>query len=294
MWIKFHLSLGKSSTGHSVKNYLWPFTLLIAVICLDQVSKGMWASAESIHFNEGIIFGLFADVSANLRIITLCCFGGFLLTFYCAILFFIPRKMKLLKAGMSLLIGGVLGNVIDRMLTGQTVDFIPAPWMQVSFNVADVFQWIGALIIFIQILKRGSEIWHPENQRGRYLILPHEQLLFSLKLLIITFTTAVMLGIFSITFLNVLLGHADLAAERSTVLLNFSLAYVFITLIVSLFSFIFGIYVSHRSAGPVHAFALFVDDLTQGKLRDFKLRDRDHFKELEHIAKKLQEQLRDS
>ncbi len=294
MWIKYLLNLNQSNTGHRVKNYLWPMALLVFVIFLDQFSKGLWASSGGVHFNQGIIFGLFSDVSANLRIITLCCFGGFLLSLYCALLFFIPRKMIALKAGMTLLIGGVLGNVIDRMLTGQTVDFIPAPFLQVSFNVADVFQWIGALLIFSQILKRGAEIWHPENQRGQYLILPHEQLLFSLKLLLITFSTSVILGIFSITFINVLLGHEQMSAQRASVLFNFSLAYISITLIVCLFSFVFGVYVSHRSAGPVHAFALFVDDLTQGKLREFKLRDRDHFKELEKIAKKLQEQLRDS
>ncbi len=277
-----------------MRNYIWPFILLIAVILADQVSKGIWANAGTIHFNQGIIFGLFSDVSANLRIITLCSFGGFLLALYCALLFFIPRKLRYLKIGMTLLIGGVLGNVIDRMLTGQTVDFIPAPFMAVSFNVADVFQWIGAALIFIQIVTRGSEIWHPENQRGQYLILPHEQFLFSMKLLLITFSTSVILGIFSITFINVLLGHEALSQERSSILFNFMQAYIFIALIVCLCSFVFGIYVSHRSAGPVHAFALFVEDLTQGKLREFKLRDRDHFKELEHIARKLQEQLRDS
>lgn len=277
-----------------MKNYLWPFILLLFVILVDQASKNLWMNTESIHFNQGIIFGLFSDVSANLRVITLCCFGGFLLALYCALLFFIPRRMHLLKIGMTLLIGGVLGNVIDRMLTGQTVDFIPAPFMEISFNMADVFQWLGAALILIQVLVRGAEIWHPDNQRGKYLILPHEQLLFSLKLLLITFSTSVVLGIFSITFINVLLTHEQLSDSRSSILFNFMLAYIFIALIVCICSFIFGIYVSHRSAGPVHAFALFVEDLTQGKLREFKLRDRDHFKELEHIAKKLQEQLRDS
>ena len=189
--------------------------------------------------------------------------------------------------GISLLIGGVIGNVIDRMVSGTTIDFIPMPYFRVVFNLADVFQWIGAIAILINIWHHGATIWHPENQRTKYLILPKEQLRFCFKLVTIACLSSMIAGVFSFAYVRVILLENDVA-NATAILTNFFLAYSSITALFCVLAFIFGLYISHRSAGPVHAFSLFVDDLTQGNLRDFQLRDRDHFKQLEQIAIKLQ------
>ncbi|MBH47927.1 MAG: hypothetical protein CME71_07115 [Halobacteriovorax sp.] len=271
-----------------MKNVILALLCLISVLIIDQVSKRLGVDPQMIHWNHGIVFGLYSKVSPTLRIITLCSFGGFLLAIYFFLLFFIPKTILSLKIGLSFLIGGVLGNVIDRMVDGRTIDFIPMPGLEVVFNFADVFQWIGAGLILWNIWQRGGEIWRPDNQRGNYLILPREQLQFCLKLLAITFATSSIVGIFSFAYLRVILIESRLANSEA-ILTNFALAYFFIVLVFCVIVFVFGLYVSHRSAGPIHAFSLFVEDLTQGKIRDFQLRDRDHFKQLEKIALRLQD-----
>lgn len=271
-----------------MKNVIIALSCFVGALIIDQLTKRFGADPSALHWNQGIVFGLYSDVSPTLRIITLCSFGGFLLASYFILLFFIPVRMLSLKVGLSLLIGGVLGNVIDRMVDGRTIDFIPMPGLQVVFNMADLFQWLGAALILWNIWYRGGEIWRPDNQRGRYLILPKEQLTFCLKLVAITCATAGVVGIFSFAYLRVIL--LEVSAQNSgAVLLNFALAYLSIIAFFCVIVFIFGLYVSHRSAGPIHAFSLFVDDLTQGNMREFQLRDRDHFKQLEKIALKLQE-----
>ena len=271
-----------------MKNVILSLTCLVLVLVLDQVSKRYGVSPQDIHWNYGIVFGLYSEVSSTVRIITLCSFGGFLLAIYFILLFFVPKNILSLKIGLSLLIGGVLGNVIDRMIDGRTIDFIPMPFTSIVFNVADFSQWLGAFFILWNIWKRGSEIWRPDNQRGQYLILPKEQMQFCMKLLAITLATSGIVGIFSFAFLRVVLLESSVSNDAA-ILTNFTIAYISIVALFCGIVFVFGLYVSHRSAGPIHAFSLFVDDLTQGKIRDFQLRDKDHFKQLEKIAIRLQE-----
>lgn len=271
-----------------MRNVFISLICLILVLILDQASKHFGIDPQNIHWNHGIVFGLYSEVSSTLRIITLCSFGGFLLAIYFILLFFVPKNILSLKIGLSLLIGGVLGNVIDRMVNGRTIDFIPMPFVDVVFNLADLFQWIGAGLILWNIWRRGGEIWRPDNQRGKYLILPREQLQFCLKLLAITFATAGIVGIFSFAYIRVILIEAQ-QTNSTAILTNFALAYFCIVSLFCVIVFVFGLYISHRTAGPIHAFSLFVDDLTQGKIRDFQLRDRDHFKQLEKIALRLQD-----
>lgn len=271
-----------------MKNVIISLICLVVVLVLDQVTKRYGVSAQDIHWNYGIVFGLYSDVSPTIRIITLCSFGGFLLAIYFILLFFVPKNILSLKIGLSLLIGGVLGNVIDRMVDGKTIDFIPMPMTNIVFNLADFCQWVGAFLILWNIWRRGAEIWRPDNQRGQYLILPKEQIQFCIKLVAITVATSGIVGIFSFAFLRVILIEAR-APNSVAILTNFSVAYISIVALFCGVVFVFGLYVSHRSAGPIHAFSLFVQDLTQGKIRDFQLRDRDHFKELEKIALKLQD-----
>lgn len=274
-----------------MKNIIIGICFFVAALTLDQVSKRLGMSGENLHWNQGIIFGLYSQVSPTLRIITLCSFGGFLLACYLFFLFFIPTNLLSLKIGLSSLMAGILGNVIDRMIYARTIDFIPLLNLDIVFNLADAFQWLGAFLILWNIWRRGSEIWHPENQRGQYLILPKEQFRFCLKLMAITLATSSIIGIFSFSYLRVVLIEIN-AATTNAILTNFAIAYLFIVAVFCLIVLVFGLYISHRSAGPIHAFSVFVDDLTQGNLRDFQLRDRDHFKQLEKIALKLQEHFR--
>jgi signal peptidase II len=61
----------------------------------------------------------------------------------------------LLACGLALIVGGALGNLIDRLLHGRVVDFILAHWgshLFPAFNVADSAISIGAALVILDAL----------------------------------------------------------------------------------------------------------------------------------------------
>ena len=64
---------------------------------------------------------------------------------------------RLFAWALSLILGGALGNVIDRLLHGYVVDFIQvhyAGWYFPSFNVADSAITVGAVLLILDELLR--------------------------------------------------------------------------------------------------------------------------------------------
>ncbi|MFP3353596.1 signal peptidase II, partial [Pseudoalteromonas sp. SIMBA_153] len=67
-----------------------------------------------------------------------------------------PRKATLLSFGLALVLGGAVGNLIDRLLHGHVIDFIHVHyadvWHYPIFNIADIGISIGVLLIVIDML----------------------------------------------------------------------------------------------------------------------------------------------
>jgi signal peptidase II len=62
------------------------------------------------------------------------------------------RTQKLLALSLALILGGALGNLLDRLLGGQVVDFILAHWHEAqfpAFNVADSAITVGAALLLL-------------------------------------------------------------------------------------------------------------------------------------------------
>lgn len=67
----------------------------------------------------------------------------------------LPRTKKLLSIGLALILGGALGNLIDRVMHGFVIDFLDfhiKTWHWPVFNLADSVITIGAAVIIIDIL----------------------------------------------------------------------------------------------------------------------------------------------
>lgn len=65
------------------------------------------------------------------------------------------RRHALLAAGLALIFGGALGNVIDRIWHGHVIDFIHFHWRQwefPAFNLADTAITIGAALLIIDAI----------------------------------------------------------------------------------------------------------------------------------------------
>jgi signal peptidase II len=102
--------------------------------------------------NRGAAFGILQNKQMFLAVITS-------LVIIAMIVYLIKYKptSKLLKISLAIVIGGALGNLIDRFYFRYVVDFITVHYKDVyyfpSFNVADMFVVCGTFLLAICILK---------------------------------------------------------------------------------------------------------------------------------------------
>ena len=99
-------------------------------------------------YNEGFIFGLFDRWSGFLKNLFYFATPVAILFFLIGLLIF--TKNSTLRFGISLVVGGGLGNIIDRLLLDKVRDFIDfhiGSWHYPIFNIADVCINLGIVVI---------------------------------------------------------------------------------------------------------------------------------------------------
>jgi signal peptidase II len=262
--------------------------LFFAVLLIDQVSKHL-APSSLVYYNEGLIFGSLSELPSMIRVVTLCSFGGFILTAYLFLTRMLAPKLSALHLGMGIFVGGIFGNITDRTLSGSTIDFIPLTIgnFSIIFNLADLFQWVGAILITIQLIRKENILWFPKNQRGKFLVLWRDQMSFATKMTATSFCSVVLLGLFAHTFMRTALIEAQYQGDVGLLIKHFFIGYVSLSSAFCLFVFILSLYLSHRMAGPLFAFELYVEELLHGGKRRFRLREGDQSKHLVKIADEL-------
>ncbi|SMP46822.1 signal peptidase II [Anoxynatronum buryatiense] len=144
--------------------------VIVVTVVLDQVSKwlvvaylkdiGTFPVIEGVfhlHYleNRGAAFGLLQNQRLFFIITTVLIVGGIL--WY---LIFNPQVNRLLTLSLSLVVGGAIGNFIDRMMFGYVVDFFDFQFWPV-FNIADSAIVIGQALLIYYIFKG-----QPEQQAG--------------------------------------------------------------------------------------------------------------------------------
>lgn len=142
--------------------------IAVAVVIVDQVTKS-WLVANAqpggaieiagdwlrlIHGrNDGGLFGLFGGSAAVLAIASLGVIG--LIVAYHAR----STPNVVLTIALGLLLGGAIGNLIDRVRDGFVVDFIDVYWRDWhfwAFNVADAAITVGVICMIFDILGLGK------------------------------------------------------------------------------------------------------------------------------------------
>lgn len=146
----------------------WLIVAAVIIIC-DQLTK-LWIvkllqGAQFITltsflnivlaYNKGAAFSFLASASGWQRYF----FTGVSLIAVLFILYFMRKNagQKLFCWAFALILGGAIGNLIDRVLYGQVTDFIDfhiGTWHWPAFNVADSAITIGAILFVIDELRR--------------------------------------------------------------------------------------------------------------------------------------------
>ena len=110
-----------------------------------------WVQVRFI-VNRGGLFGLFRDLPEVWRTIL---FTGIPLLASLGLIVFLlrtPASQALLRSGLALILGGAIGNLIDRLRLGHVVDFFDVYWRDhhwPAFNVADSAICIGVGLILL-------------------------------------------------------------------------------------------------------------------------------------------------
>ena len=125
--------------------------LLIITILIDQLSKYLIRFFGGFYIcNKGISFGL--KVPSGIFWFLWILFIAFLI---CSYFESKTKHQKPKDIGISLILGGAISNILDRLLSGCVTDFIDLRIWPV-FNLADVFISIGAIIIVLSAIKNKS------------------------------------------------------------------------------------------------------------------------------------------
>ena len=159
-----------------VENYALLLLTVGVILLLDQVSKflirsqlGIWTSRGPwnilgvdlylVHMpNTGIVMNLLQGAGLVITVFGLLVAG--------VIVYYFPkvsRHNRMARFGMGLMLGGILGNIIDRIFVGYITDFVLIGSMPV-FNLADICVYSGVILMAISVLRDSKK--NSSNRSG--------------------------------------------------------------------------------------------------------------------------------
>jgi signal peptidase II len=155
--------------------------VLSAVVVLDQVTKAIIVRKLDLHEyrpiidgllslshvnNRGAAFGFLSDARLPYQPVLLSVLSFAALVAIAYYFVRLPASARLPRLALALVLGGAVGNLIDRLRLGYVVDFIHVYWRQHAwpdFNVADSAITVGVVLLILDILfePRGEKAKSP-------------------------------------------------------------------------------------------------------------------------------------
>ena len=287
-------------------------TVILVVLLADLLSKNWAMGLDDLvdfglvrffpTYNKAAFWGIFANLPQNLKQVGLATFGGVFIIVFGLVQLILPEKVMWLRIGFSILLGGMLGNVIDRLLFGHVIDFIIFGSKEVIYsvlNLADLFQLLGLTMILYNSIAHYRIIWPKNNKRTEKWVSPPFQRRFILFNFTLLASISLVLLVFSFSFLkitlNEYLGFDSDVSEN--ILLLFLRLYMILNAVLFMCYFVISLIASHRVAGPVYAFRKYMNELLKhSHVQDFDrplvLRKNDEFEELMELSEAIKERLK--
>ena len=147
--------------------------VVLAIVVLDQIVKAMVRSRLMLHesitvipgffdltrvHNTGAAYGFLDGVDFPFKTALLACVAAAALVGLSVYAVKLERSQVLTRAGLTLVIGGAAGNLIDRVTAGYVLDFFDlyrGDWHFWAFNVADSAISIGVALMILELLGLG-------------------------------------------------------------------------------------------------------------------------------------------
>lgn len=146
------------------------YAIAVVVLILDQLTKvyfnttfELYESVEiippvlnwTLAYNHGAAFSFLAD-QAGWQKWFFALLGTAVSVFLVGYLYRLPQNARLLALGFALILGGAIGNVIDRLIYGYVIDFIHMHyadvWHYPVFNIADIGICVGTALVVVDML----------------------------------------------------------------------------------------------------------------------------------------------
>jgi len=161
--------------------YLFLFVISSALIVIDQYTKfmitlhiplnySMNVVAEFLNFthirNSGVAFGIFSEENSELKPYLLIFVSIIAIIAILVIFHQTEKEKKMVHTGLVLVFSGAIGNLIDRVLHKEVIDFIDIffenkHWP--AFNVADACITIGVILMLADLLVSGKPVNPPDK-----------------------------------------------------------------------------------------------------------------------------------
>ena len=153
----------------------FPYLLVVAsIVGLDQLTKWLVAKSLDLHDmrpivdgllslshvrNRGAAFGILSDADLPYQAVLFSVLSLVALAAIAVYAMRLPVTARLPQLALSLVLGGAIGNLIDRLAWGHVVDFLQlhaGMWYWPAFNVADSAITIGAALVILDSLRAKS------------------------------------------------------------------------------------------------------------------------------------------
>ena len=145
------------------------------ILVLDQLTKFIVDRTMPLHHsipviddlfsltyirNTGAAFGMLAGSAAEFRLPFLVLFSVLAIGFIVMMVRRLPDREKGLITALAFILGGAIGNLIDRLAYGEVIDFLDFYWSNYhwpAFNIADSFITVGVVITVFYLIKAKGE-----------------------------------------------------------------------------------------------------------------------------------------
>ena len=149
---------------------LWTAAIIVA---LDQATKALVRARLPLHEsitvipgffdlthvrNTGAAFGMFNSIEFEYKPLVMVLVALIALGAVATYAVTLPPGQRVARFGLALILGGAIGNLIDRATTGFVVDFVDVYWRGVhfwAFNVADSAITVGVALMLLDMLGVG-------------------------------------------------------------------------------------------------------------------------------------------
>ena len=167
----------------SARSIAWEWLVFIIALVLvaDQAAKHAIESYTTIDYfrvvipgllnlihthNPGVAFSMFADAQSPIARLILVLFSFGVIVFLLWLLAAQRVGERMGQIGMALILGGAIGNVLDRLTRRGVTDFIDLHirnYHWPTFNLADSAIVIGAILVLLELFRDWSR---PSKQQG--------------------------------------------------------------------------------------------------------------------------------